>query len=375
MLAMRRVGRKADARQLQAAVAVPLAKRGFSDNKLIFDPNDARMPIPRNEGRSGVSGVVATVFGASGFLGRYVVNRLGRIGSQCVIPYRGDGMNVRHLKLMGDLGQIVPLPTPLEDADAVARAVDRSNVVINLVGSQIQTRNYSLADTNVKCSYRIAKLAKEAGVERFIQVSALGADPNSTSTFLATKGEGEQAVQSFYPDATIIRPAPIFGDEDKFINRLADMAHFSLVMPVLGNAQQRVQPVYVTDVAAAIMNAVGDTRSRGQVYELGGSETYTQEEIINMIYKGIYRSPTYTTFVPFVNAYATIAERLPQRWRMVTRDMLEQMKYDQVLAGGVGVKHLQDLGVEKPSGLSERLARILVRHGGQRAPARFSSYE
>lgn len=284
-------------------------------------------------------------------------------------------MNVRHLKLMGDLGQIVPLPMDLTNLETVSRSVDRSNVVVNLLGQQFSSRNYNFHDANVKCAYRIAKTAKEAGVERFIHVSALGADLDSESDYLKSKAEGELVVKMFYPDATIIRPAPMFGDEDQYVNRLANLAHFGPFVPLIDGGQQKVQSVYVVDVAAAIMNAVGDTRSLGKTYELGGSEIHTQEEVVEMIFKGIYRTPMHFSVPgPVANIYGMIAEKLPSRFRLLSQDMVTQMQYDMVIKNKIGVLKIQDLGVT-PVGLSERMARILIRHGGQRAPARFTAYQ
>jgi NADH dehydrogenase (ubiquinone) 1 alpha subcomplex subunit 9 len=361
-------------RQPQRAF-LAVATRPFS---ALTDPNDASTAVvrPRNEGRSGVSGLVATVFGASGFLGRYVVNRLGRVGSQCIIPYRGDGMNVRHLKLMGDLGQIVPLPTDLADVDAVNRSVDRSNAVVNLVGQQFQTPNYNFHDANVKCTYRIAKAAKEAGVERFIHVSALGADRQSPSAFLKSKAESEEVVKEFFPDATILRPATIFGEEDQYVNGLANFAHFGPFVPTVDGGRNRVQPVFVNDVAAAVVNALGDINSVGRVYELGGGETYTQEEVINMIFEGIYLEPRTLDVPPAaLKLYGRLVEKAPARFRLMSPDMVDRMLLDQVVQAGSGVGELKDLGIDKPVVLRERLAKILIRHGGQRSPARFTSYE
>jgi len=167
-------------------------------------------------GRSSVSGVIATVFGCTGFLGRYVVNSLGRVGSQVVIPYRGEEKSYNHLKVMGDLGQIIPLKWDLKDKDSIRNAAKYSNVIINLVGSRYDTRNFTLYDVHVDGAKRIAEVAKELKVDKFIHVSALGASLEASSDWLKSKAEGELAVKSVYPDVTIIRPATMFGARDFF---------------------------------------------------------------------------------------------------------------------------------------------------------------
>lgn len=241
--------------------------------------------LARPGGRSSVSGIVATVFGGSGFLGRYVVNHLGRIGSQVITPYRGDGMNVRHLKLAGDLGQIVPIPYDLTDVESIRRCVARSNVVINLVGCKRETNHFTYDDVHMKVAYRLAQVSKSMGVERFIQVSALGADANSDSEFFRSKAAGEQAVRDFYPDATIIRPSVTFGPQDHFIQYYAFVGQKFVSVPMTRNGERKIQPVFVGDVARAILNAIADPSAKGQIYELAGPDVMKEADIFPLISK------------------------------------------------------------------------------------------
>uniref|UniRef100_I3M818 NADH dehydrogenase [ubiquinone] 1 alpha subcomplex subunit 9, mitochondrial n=1 Tax=Ictidomys tridecemlineatus TaxID=43179 RepID=I3M818_ICTTR len=183
--------------------------------------------IPHGKGgRSSVSGVVATVFGATGFLGRYVVNHLGRMGSQVIIPYRCDPYDVMHLRPMGDLGQIIFLEWNGRDKDSIRRAVEHSNVVINLVGRDWETRNFDFEDVFVKIPQTIAQISKEAGVEKFIHVSHLNANIRSSSRYLRNKAVGENEVRNAFPEATIIKPSDIFGREDRFLNHFANIRWF-----------------------------------------------------------------------------------------------------------------------------------------------------
>merc|ERR1712216_771538 len=152
-------------------------------------------------GRSSVSGIQATVYGATGFLGRPTVNKLGRMGSQVVVPYRSDEHDTRHLKVMGDYGQIVMVPYHLRDLPSVGHVVKEANVVVNLMGQQWPSFNFTLEEANVEGVRAIATAAKEAGVERFIHVSSLSASAGSRSEYAKTKAAGEQAVREIYPDA------------------------------------------------------------------------------------------------------------------------------------------------------------------------------
>ena len=240
--------------------------------------------LARPGGRQSVSGIVATVFGGSGMVGRFVVNHLGRIGSQVITPYRsGDGMNVRHLKLAGDLGQIVPIPFDMADMDSIRRCVAKSNVVINCIGLRHETVHYSFDDVHAKVAYRLAQVSKASGVERFIQISAVGADPKSSSRFFQSKAIGEQNVRDFYPDATIIRPTVIFGPQDDFLSYYAYVGTKLAAIPMTNDGMRKVQPVYVGDVARAVLQSLADPAARGQTYELGGNDVWTEAEIIALV--------------------------------------------------------------------------------------------
>jgi uncharacterized protein YbjT (DUF2867 family) len=278
-------------------------------------------------------------------------------------------MNARHLKLAGDLGQIVPVPFDLFDKDSVNRAVAKSNVVINLVGHRYETIHWKYHDTNVKAAYRLAKIAKEAGVERFIHVSCLGASQRAESAFLRTKAEGEEVVRQIYPDAIIMRPAPIFGHEDRFLNRYADLLNFSPIFPNFGrHLDQEVQPIYVVDVAQAILNAITVPGALGKTYELGGPDVFTQRQLIELIRAEIYREERPIVPIPgFVGRLAaSVIERLPRdNWKTLTRDMLDQALA--TLTVRPGAPSLSDLGV-KPTTIASQAGAILLRHRHARGP-------
>lgn len=256
--------------------------------KYSLPQSQALSDITRPGGRQSVSGVVATVFGASGFLGRYTVNHLGRIGSQVIAPYRGDGMNMRHLKLNGDLGQIVLMPYSIFDEASIRKTVSLSNVCINFIGSRFETTNYSYKDVNVSIPYRLAKIAKEAGVDRFIHISCYGAAQDSPSAYFRSKWEGEQAVRSIYPDATIIRPTPAFGNEDRFLNYIATMGEKLMALPVTRDGQQKLAPIFSSDTARAVLSAVMYESTIGQTYEIAGPHTYTMEELVKLVNASAY---------------------------------------------------------------------------------------
>jgi len=278
-------------------------------------------------------------------------------------------MNARHLKLMGDYGQIVHLPYQMTDEKSVLKAVSHSNVVINLIGSQFETRNYNFHDSNVKCSYRVAKCAKEAGVKRFIQLSAVGADINSPSKWLKTKAEGENVVREFFPDATILRPCTIYGFQDRFLNTFADLCNFFPIVPLIDEGKQRVQPVYVVDVANAVLACIEQDDTLGKIYELGGERVMTMAQVVELILHEIVRPSNTMNLSPtMARLYATVLEKLPKQYSVLNRDMVEQMLSDKIVEKRKGIYTFEDLGIT-PQTFRSTVPNVLIRHRGNRVPA------
>ncbi|XP_055383590.1 NADH dehydrogenase [ubiquinone] 1 alpha subcomplex subunit 9, mitochondrial [Condylostylus longicornis] len=245
-------------------------------------------------GRSSFNGIVATVFGNSGFLGRYVCNKLGKIGTQLILPYRGDHGEVIRLKVCGDLGQVLFHFFHLNDEHSIREAVKYSNVVINLVGRDFETKNFKFNDVHVDGARRIARICKEMGVERLIHVSALNADPYPTphilpngSGFLKSKFHGEEAVRSEFPEATIIRPSDMYGQEDRFLRYYAHIWRRQLRgMPLWYKGERTIkQPVCVSDVAQAIVNCCKDPDTAGKVYQAVGPKRYLLSELVDWFHR------------------------------------------------------------------------------------------
>nr|XP_011743816.1 NADH dehydrogenase [ubiquinone] 1 alpha subcomplex subunit 9, mitochondrial isoform X2 [Macaca nemestrina] len=246
--------------------------------------------IPHGKGgRSSFSGIVATVFGATGFLGRYVVNHLGRIGSQVIIPHRCDIYDTMHLRPMGDLGQLLFLEWDARDKDSIRRAVEHSNVVINLIGRDWETKNFDFDDVYVKIPQAIAQVSKEAGVEKFIHVSHLNANIKSSSRYLRNKAVGEKAVRDAFPEAIIIKPSDIFGREDRFLNSFAHLRQFVLIP--LGSLSWTTvkQPVYVVDVSKGIVNIVKDPDASGKTFAFVGPNRYLLFHLVKYVFAVAHR--------------------------------------------------------------------------------------
>ncbi|CDY39772.1 BnaA09g10240D [Brassica napus] len=261
-------------------------------------------------GRSSVSGIVATVFGATGFLGRYLVQQLAKMGSQVLVPFRGSEDNPRHLKLMGDLGQVVPMKFDPRDEDSIKAVMAKANVVINLIGREYETRNFSFEEVNHHMAEKLALVAKEhGGIMRFIQVSCLGASVSSPSRMQRAKAAAEEAVFSALPEATVMRPATMIGTEDRILNPWAMFVKKYGFLPLIGGGTNKFQPVYVVDVAAAIVAALKDDgSSMGKTYELGGPDVFTPHDLAEIMFDMIREWPRYVK-LPFPIAKAMAGPR------------------------------------------------------------------
>jgi uncharacterized protein YbjT (DUF2867 family) len=307
---------------------------------------------------------VATVFGGSGFIGRYVVKRLAHQGYVVRVPSRYPE-GALFLKPMGAVGQVVPLYAPVTIEATVQRAVEGAEVVVNLVGALTESPAASFEAVHTEGAERIARLSAAAGVARLIQVSAIGADPNSPSRYASTKGKAEQAVVAAFPQATILRPSLVFGPEDQFFNRFAAIARMSPIMPVI-HGETKMQPVYVSDVADAAMAALASSTTRGKIFEIGGPRVWTFREILAFILKTTHRDRTLLNIpMGIARLQASILQHVPGK--PLTPDQLLMLSKDSVVApGALG---LADLGIT-PTPVELIVPAYLSRYqpGGGRRP-------
>lgn len=269
-----------------------------------------------------------TVFGGSGFVGRYLVRALAKRGWRIRVAVRRPDL-VGYLQPMGGVGQIMSVQANIRSADSVRAAVAHADVVVNLVGILAETGTQTFAAVQDEGARNVATAAREAGVPRFIQMSAIGADPGSPSAYARTKAAGEAAALDVVPGAIVVRPSIVFGPEDDFFNRFAQMAKLSPVVPVVG-PDTRFQPVYVGDVgefvAAAADGAVG-----GGTYELGGPDVRTFRELLEMML-AVTRRRRRIVAIPFGAAtlQARLLSVLPNP--PLTADQVELLKSDNVVS-------------------------------------------
>jgi NADH dehydrogenase len=311
-----------------------------------------------------------TVFGASGFIGRYVVRALAKAGYRVRAATRRPHL-ANELRPMGVVGQIQLVQANLRDRESVARAVDGADGVINLVGVLYEDGSQTFDSLQARGAGLVAEAAKAAGIKRMVQISAIGADAESSSKYARTKALGEQAVREAMPDATILRPSIVFGAEDQFFNKFADMARFAPALPLIGGGKTKFQPVWSVDVAAAAVAALDDSSARGRIYELGGPGIYTFKELMAFILTTIRRKRLLVP-VPFLAAtglgvMGDLTGRLPFVQPFLTRDQVKLLKVDNIVGiSGEEVGVIADLGVE-PETIEAIVPGYLMRYrkGGQ----------
>jgi len=294
---------------------------------------------------------LVTVFGGSGFVGRHLVKRLAADGWVVRVAVR-DPVAAEFLRTMGDVGQVVPLRTDIGDAQAVKALADGAGAVVNLVGILHERGQASFDAVHRRGAATVAAAAKAAGVARLIHMSALGVDKASPSAYARSKAAGEEEVAAAFPGATIIRPSVIFGPEDNFFNRFAHLAAVSPVLPVYTAGAYRFvkgedgwgldlygpggpvfQPIWVGDVAAAIVKAISEPAAMGKIYELGGPRRYTLKEILELVLRQTNRDNLLVP-LPFwvARLQAAFLQYLPDP--PLTPDQVKLLQTDNVVRGG-----------------------------------------
>ncbi|GAA5830129.1 hypothetical protein JCM3766R1_002795 [Sporobolomyces carnicolor] len=259
-------------------ISSPAGSRSLSNQITAAPTQPGRVFIGSGPGgRHSATGHTVTVFGATSFLGRYLVSKLAKAGTQVVIPYR-DADEARHLRVCGDLGQIVPMEWDLNNDTQIEECLRHSDTVYNLVGRDYKTKNFDFNDVHVSGARRIARIAAQSGVSRLVHVSHLNSAPDSASAFYRSKFEGEQAVKEAFSDATIVKPGWMFGHEDRLLNTLA----VSPSVYRVNHGETKIAPVHVLDVAAALNVMLTAKSTVGETFSLPGPRTYTFEQLLRM---------------------------------------------------------------------------------------------
>lgn len=305
---------------------------------------------------------LVTIFGGSGFVGRYIARRMAKEGWRVRVAVRRPN-EALFVKPYGVVGQVEPVFCNIRDDDSVRAVMHGADVVVNCVGVLVSVGKNTFDSVQSEGAERIARIASEEGIDRMVHVSAIGADADSESDYARTKAEGEAAVLSHMPDAVILRPSIIFGPEDQFFNRFAGMAQFTPALPVVGGNTQ-FQPVYVDDVAKAATLAITGKADAG-VYELGGPVQESFAELMKRMLEVIRRRRLVLNLPFWVGKIMGFGFDLMQTLslglftnNMLTRDQVRNLRNDNVVSEGA--KGLEDLGIV-PTNMASVLPEYLWR--------------
>lgn len=297
---------------------------------------------------------IITVVGGSGFLGRYVVKHLAASGYVVRVLCRRPSA-AGYLKVCGDVGQVVIDYADLGKPETLKGKLAGSVAVVNLVGILFERGRQKFSRVQAQGAEKLAQEAKAAGVTRFVQLSALGVDAAKLSKYARSKLAGEQAVRAVFPDAVILRPSVVFGAEDQFFNLFAKMALFSPVLPIVGGGKTLFQPVYVDDVAQAVLKAVRQPECAAKTYELGGPAVHSMKELMQMV-GSMTGHPRHLLPVPF--AVAGLISQLAQ-WAptpLLTPDQVRLLRYDNVVKAEAD--GFQQLGIH-PASIESVMPQLL----------------
>ena len=223
-----------------------------------------------------------TIIGGSGFVGRHVVRALAKRGYRIRVACRRPDL-AGHVVPLGVPGQIVPMQANVRYPDSLLAAADGADAVVNLVGILFPAGKQTFKAVQDEGARHVAEAARSAGVGTLVHISAIGASPDAPSVYARTKAAGEAAVKAVFPDAVILRPSIVFGPEDDFFNRFAALARIAPALPLIGGGKTRFQPVFVGDVARAVLAGLTGKAGAGAPYELGGPEVLTLKEVMQRV--------------------------------------------------------------------------------------------
>jgi NADH dehydrogenase len=312
---------------------------------------------------------LVTVFGGSGFIGRYAARTLVERGWRVRVAVRRVHTAI-DVRLAGPPGWVDIVQANVRDRASIDRALDGADAVVNLVGILFESGKQTYDGAQAEGAALVAEAAAAKGITRFVQVSAIGADAQSKSPYGRTKAAGEASVREAVPTATILRPSIVFGAEDQFFNRFAALARSAPFLPAIGGGKTKFQPVYAGNVAEAIAAAVDRADVGGKTYELGGPGVYTFNQIYDIILKTIdlkrFKLP-----LPFFVA-RPVGYILGAIWRFappfswgflggppLTGAQVEMLKTDNVVSAGALA--LADLGVTELESVEAIVPRYLWR--------------
>ena len=284
---------------------------------------------------------IIAIFGAGGFLGKYLIRELTKLEYRIKIATRNPYLK-GYLKPLGNPGQIELFKTNIFDSEDVKRVLENCDLAINLVGILYETRKQKFSHVHSQFPYLLSNLCNEMEIKNLVHISALGIKEKHPSHYMQSKLEGEKNIQDNFKSSVILRPSIVFGAEDKFFNTFASIAQFSPFLPLVGGGKTKFAPIYVGDVAKAIVKAIELNNSEPKIYELGGPKNYSFKELMEILLTEIKKKRLLLP-IPFGVAkfQSYFLQMMPNP--LLTPDQVELLKHNNVISGDYPT--LNDLGV------------------------------
>ena len=284
---------------------------------------------------------IIAIFGAGGFLGKHLMRQLTKLDYRVKVATRNPYLK-GYLKPLGNPGQIELFKTNIFNPENVKQVLKNCDLVINLVGILYETKKQKFNQIHSQFPYLLSNLCNELKIKNLIHISALGVRERHISQYMQSKLQGEKNIQNIFKPSVILRPSVVFGPEDKFFNTFASLAQFSPVLPLLGGGKTKFAPIYVGDVAKAIVKALELNNSEPQIYELGGPENYSFKELMEILLSEI-KKKRFLMPIPFGMAkfQSYFLQMMPNP--LLTPDQVEILKYNNIVSGDYPT--LKDLGI------------------------------
>ena len=284
---------------------------------------------------------IIAIFGAGGFLGKHLLRQLTKLDYRVKIATRNPYLK-GYLKPLGNPGQIELFKTNIFDPEDIKQVLRNCDLVINLVGILYETRKQKFKQVHEQFPYMLANLCNEFGIKNLVHISALGVKERHTSEYMRSKLQGEKNIKEYFKASVILRPSLCFGNEDKFFNTFASIAQFSPALPLIGGGKMKFAPIYVGDVAKAIVKALELNNSESEIYELGGPENYSFKELMKILLNEI-KKRRFLIPIPFGLAkfQSYFLQMMPNP--LLTPDQIEMLKYNNIVSGEYPT--LKDLGI------------------------------
>ena len=305
---------------------------------------------------------IIAIFGAGGFIGKHLMRELTKLDYRVKVATRNPH-HKGYLKPLGNPGQIEIFKTNIFDSEDIKQILTNCDLVINLVGILYETKKQKFKQIHSQFPYLLSNLCNEFGIKNLVHISALGIKEKHPSKYIQSKLEGEKNIQEIFKPSVILRPSVVFGPEDKFFNTFASIAQFSPFLPLIGGGKTKFAPIYVGDVAKAIVKALELNNSEPKIYELGGPENYSFKELMEILLAEIKKK---RFLIPIPFGFAKFQSYFLQMMSnpLLTPDQVELLKHHNIVSGNyLTLKDLGIAGTSIQSILSKYIYRF--RAGGQ----------